>query len=150
MTSIAAANRRNFLRFLAGSPLLARAWAQPSPGILSYAKEALSVMDFYEAAHRAIPPGHWGQLSSGVDDDLTLKANLEAFRHIQLRPHRLVDVSKLDTTVELFGTTWQTPIFLCPVGGQKAYNPEGEVAVARAAKTKKTMQVLSTATSSSV
>jgi isopentenyl diphosphate isomerase/L-lactate dehydrogenase-like FMN-dependent dehydrogenase len=45
---------------------------------------------------------------------------------------------------------WQTPIFLCPVGGQKAYNPEGEVAVARAARAKKTMQILSTATASSV
>ena len=150
MTNTVSSNRRNFLRFLAGSPLLARAWAQQSPGVLASAKDALSVMDFYEAAHRAIPPGHWGQLSSGVDDDLTLKANLGAFKHIQLRPHRLVDISRLDTTVELFGTTWQTPIFLCPVGGQKAYNPEGEVAVARAAKAKKTMQILSTATSSSV
>jgi len=150
MTNNVSASRRNFLRFLAGSPLLARAWAQTSPPVLTNAKEALSVMDFYETAHRAIPPGHWGQLSSGVDDDLTLKANLEAFKHIQLRPHRLVDVSKLDTTVELFGATWQTPIFLCPVGGQKAYNPDGEVAVARAAKAKKTMQILSTATSSSV
>jgi isopentenyl diphosphate isomerase/L-lactate dehydrogenase-like FMN-dependent dehydrogenase len=117
---------------------------------LANAKDALSVMDSYETAHRAIPPGHWGQLSSGVDDDLTLKANMDAFKHIQLRPHRLVDVSKLDTTVELFGTLWQTPIFLCPVGGQKAYNPDGEVAVARAAKAKKTMQILSTATSLSV
>lgn len=150
MTNTVSASRRNFLRFLAGSPLLARAWAQQPPGVLASAKEALSVMDFYETAHRAIPPGHWGQLSSGVDDDLTLKANLEAFKHIQLRPHRLVDVSKLDTTVELFGAIWQMPIFLCPVGGQKAYNPEGEVAVARAAKAKKTMQILSTATSSSV
>ena len=150
MTNNGSASRRNFLRFLAGSPLLARAWGQQSPGLPASPKEALSVMDFYEPAHRAIPPGHWGQLSSGVDDDLTLKANMEAFKHIQLRPHRLVDVLKLDTTVELFGTTWQTPIFLCPVGGQKAYNPDGEVAVARAAKTKRTMQILSTATSSSV
>lgn len=150
MTYTVYANRRNFFRFLAASPLLARAWAQQSPAALASAKDALSVMDFYEPAHRAIPPGHWGQLSSGVDDDLTLKANLDAFKHIQLRPHRLVDVSKLDTTVELFGATWQTPIFLCPVGGQKAYNPEGEVAVARAAKAKKTMQILSTVTSSPV
>ncbi len=150
MTDTTSESRRAFFRFLAASPLVARAWAQASPQILASAKDALSVMDFYEPAHRAIPPGHWGQLSSGVDDDLTLKANLEGYKHIQLRPHRLVDVSKLDTTVELFGTTWQTPIFLCPVGGQKAYNPEGEVAVARGAKAKKTMQILSTATSSPV
>lgn len=143
-------HRRNFLRFLAGSPFFARAWGQQQPAELKSAKDALEVMDFYEPAHRAIPPGHWGQLSSGVDDDLTLRANLDAFKHIQLRPHRLVDVSKIDMGVELFGVRWQTPIFLCPVGGQRAYNPDGEVAVARAAKAKKTTQILSTATSSSV
>lgn len=150
MTNMMSAHRRSFLRFLAGSPLLAKAWAQQGSGVLESAKDALSVMDFYEPAHRAIPPGHWGQLSSGVDDDLTLRANMDAFKRIQLRPHRLAEISNVDMTVELFGAKWQTPIFLCPVGGQKAYNPEGEVAVARAARAKKTMQILSTATASSV
>ncbi len=107
-------------------------------------------MDFEELAHKALPPAHWGYMASGVDDDLTLKANREAFRHIQLRPRKLVDVSKPDLKVELFGKTWETPIFLCPVGGQKMFNPEGEVAVARAAKAKGHLQILSTVTSSPI
>ncbi len=143
-----ARNRRRFLRFLAGSPLLARAWAQrqaaPSP------KDVISVMDFEELARKALPPAHWGYMASGVDDDLTLKADREGFQHFELRPRRLVDVSKPDMSIELFGTKWETPIFLCPVGGQKMFHPEGEVAVGRAAKVKNTLQILSTATSSPV
>lgn len=51
---------------------------------------------------------------------------------------------------QLFGVTWDSPIFLCPVGEQKAFHPEGELAVARAAKAKNALQILSTVTSSSV
>jgi isopentenyl diphosphate isomerase/L-lactate dehydrogenase-like FMN-dependent dehydrogenase len=85
-----------------------------------------------------------------VDDDATLKANHEAYRHIELRPRRLVDVRVIDTRVDLFGTTWETPIFLCPVGSQRAFYAEGELATARAAKSKRTLQILSTVTSTGV
>ena len=135
-----------FTRFLAASPLLARSWAGESAPLAS-PKDALNVMDFEELAHRALPPAHYGYMATGVDDDLTVKANREAFKHIQLRPRRLVDVSKADLRVELFGTTWDTPIFICPVGHQKMFHPEGELAVARAAQAKKSLQILSTVTS---
>jgi isopentenyl diphosphate isomerase/L-lactate dehydrogenase-like FMN-dependent dehydrogenase len=143
-------NRRRFLQFLAGSPLLSRAWAQQPQPPLAAAKDALNVMEFEEMAHRALPPAHWGYMASGVDDDATLKANIGAFKHIQLRPRRLVDVSKTDLHTDLFGVTWDSPIFICPVGGQRAFHPEGEVAVARAAQSKKALQILSTVTSTPV
>jgi 4-hydroxymandelate oxidase len=149
MINSPAANRRAFLRFLAGSPLLSRAWAQQSASSAG-AKDIISVMDFEDLAHKALPPAHWGYMASGVDDDLTLKANREAFRHIQLRPRKLVDVSKPDLQIDLFGRTWETPIFLCPVGGQRMFNADGEVAVARAAKAKGHLQILSTVTSTPV
>jgi 4-hydroxymandelate oxidase len=145
-----ASSRRKFLRFLAASPLLADMRGQAPPLTLHSAKDALNVMDFEEAAHRALPPAHWGYMASGVDDDLTLKTNLAAFKHIQLVPRRLVDVSKTDLGTEIFGTVWDAPIFICPVGGQKMFNPEGEVAVARAARSKKALQILSTVTSTPV
>jgi isopentenyl diphosphate isomerase/L-lactate dehydrogenase-like FMN-dependent dehydrogenase len=143
-------SRRRFLRYIAASPLLAHVRAQGPPVTLSTAKDALTVMDFEELARKALPPAHLGYMASGVDDDLTLRANMAAFKRIQLRPRRLVDVSKVDTSIELFGTTWESPIFLCPVGGQKMFNPDGEVAVARAAKSKNALQVLSTVTTYSV
>ena len=143
-------NRRQFLRFLAGSPLLAPLASGQQPPPLADAKDALSVMDFAEPAHHALAPAHWGYLATGVDDNATLEANFAGFRRIQLRPRRLVDVSKVDLKTELFGTVWDSPLFLCPVGYQKAFHPQGEVAVARAAQTTKSLQVLSTVTSTPV
>jgi 4-hydroxymandelate oxidase len=149
---VARCDRRRLLQWLAASPLLAAAsaWAQQGPLSLETADDAISLMDFEEAARRVLPPAHWGYMASGVDDDLTVKANREGFQRFQLRPRRLVDVSRVDIRTEIFGTTWDTPIFLCPVGGQKMFHREGEVAVARAAAAKTTLQVLSTATSATV
>ena len=143
-------DRRLFLQFLAASPLFAAAaWAQQS-ATPATAADVLTVMDFEEAARRVLSPAHWGYMASGVDDDLTVKRNREGFARFGLRPRRLVDVSKIDTSVEVFGSTWATPIFLCPVGGHRMFHAEGEVAVARAARAKNTVQVLSTATSTPV
>jgi len=147
-------DRRQFLRFVAASAVVtpaARAWAQQLLGarelaLPASAKEFLQVMDFEEAARRALPPAHWGYMATGVDDDRTLRANVEAFRRIGLRPRRLVDVSKADLRVEVFGATWETPIFLCPVGGQRAFHAEGELATARAARARRHTMMLSSAT----
>jgi len=152
-------NRREFFQFLAASTVLTpsmRALAQQlaessdQPGVIMNTKDALQVMDFEEAARRALPPGHWGYLASGVDDDLTLRANVEAFRHIGLRPRRLVDVSNPDLSTEVFGVRWETPLFVCPVSGQRAFHPQGEMATAAAAKAKRHTMILSTLTTYSV
>lgn len=150
-------DRRRFLKYLAASPLAALpavAWQSSSSQFpippLASPKDAFSVMDFEDAARRALPTAHFGYMASGVDDDLTLRANREGFQHIELRSRRLLDVSHVDTKVEIFGTTWDSPIFICPTGAQKMFNPDAEVATARAAKAKGALQILSTVTSFSV
>jgi len=153
MISATSSSRRNFLRFLASSPALA--WAQQtSPeersAVIESAKDALSVKDFEEIAQHKLPPAHWGYVSSGVDENATYRANLAGFQRIELRPHRLVDIAKTDTRVELFGATFDSPIFLCPLSGQKMFHPDGETASARAARGKNALQILSTQTSTSV
>ena len=145
--------RREFLRFVAASPYVAalggvRAFA--GDDVIASPADALSVLDFEEAAHRKVLPGHWAYMKSGVDDDATLRANREGYSHIQLRPRRLRDATKVDLRVQLFGTEYASPIFLCPTGGEKSFHPDGEVAVARAAKARNTLQVLSTAASTGV
>ena len=153
--------RRAFIRFLAASPLyaglghLGRSFADtPAPhsdeGLIARAGDALDVFDFEPVAHRNIPPAHWGYLVSGVDGEDTLRANREAYSHYQLQARRMVDVSKMDTSIELFGTTFKSPIILCPLGAQKAFHPEGEIAVAKAARARGHLQILSTVTSTGV
>jgi isopentenyl diphosphate isomerase/L-lactate dehydrogenase-like FMN-dependent dehydrogenase len=141
-------NRRRFLAFLASSPVLLA--QQNADLLIKDPKEALNVMDFEATARQALPPAHFGYMSTGVDDDATLKANRAGFSRIQLRPRRLVDVTHVDTRTEIFGTTWETPIGLAPIGNQKAFHAEGELLVARAARAKHSLQILSTATNTSV
>jgi len=166
-------DRRQFLRFLAASPLLASAGFTIDPfnlvprqntidaslletldktggNVITSADQALDVMEFEPAARKVLPPAHFGYLATGVDDDATVRANSDGFKNVQIRSRRLVNVEKLDTSVRIFGTTWPTPIFLCPVSSMKAFHPDGEVAAARAAHTKNHLQILSTVASSSV
>src|ERR1700674_2246058 len=151
-------HRRAFLQFLAGSPYVAAlggigTFAQRAPEIaevIGDPKEAFNVMDFEEAARRKVLPGHWAYMVSGVDDDATVRANRNGYTHVQLRPRRLRDATKVDMRTDLFGTVYNSPIFTCPTGGEKFFNPDGELAVARATKARGTMQMLSTSTSTGV
>src|ERR1700752_201382 len=109
--------RRESLKFLAASPYVAAlggvtAFLEQSglaqdtretSEVIASPAQALNVFDFEEAAHRKVQPGHWAYMASGVDDDGTLHANREAFKHIELRPRRLRDATKVDMHVDLFG-----------------------------------------------
>lgn len=168
--------RRRFLRMLLASPLFAgshcfsksltnlltidvipeaKALAglellQQNGDVISSPDQAFDVMDFEPAARKALPPAHFGYLASGVDEDGTVRANREGYLHIQIRPRRLVNVETVDMSVRLFGTTWSSPIVICPVSSQKAFHPEGDIAVARAARVKGHLQILSTVATSSI
>lgn len=146
-------NRRAFLKFLAASPLFANvpAIAQVlQENSIQKAADALDVFDLEAAARQVLPPAHWGYMATGVDGEDTLKANREAFSRYHLRVRRFIDVSRIDMSMELFGTKFNSPIALCPVGSQRAFNSEGEVASARAARTRGHLQILSTQTSLAV
>jgi len=164
-----ATSRRKFLQFLAASPLLAgsdlAAMAAETPSrlpdpmvwaprnldkLISSPKEAINIFDFEPVAAKNIPPAHFGYMASGIDDEVTLRANREGFLKYQLRPRRLVDVSKVDMSTEILGVKYDSPIIIAPSGGHKAYHPDGEPAVARAAKTGDHLQILSTNASTSI
>src|ERR1700686_1828368 len=161
--------RRQFLKFLSGSPLLAipgfAAWAAETPSrfpdpiiwapfnpqdLIASPKDAINVFDFEPVARRNVPPAHFGYMASGIDDEVTLRANREDFLKFQLMPRRLNDVSKVDTSIELFGTRYDSPIFVCPTGANQFFHPDGELAVARAARAGNHLQVLSTSSNFSV
>ena len=163
-------HRRRFLQFLAGSPLAAavgNAFPQallpgnklPDPlmwgpldasKLIKDPKQAINVFDFEPVMRQNVPPAHFGYMASGMDDEVTLRANREDFLKFQLRPRRLVDVSKVDMSVDILGTRYPSPIVVAPVGGQKAFHAEGEIATAKGAKAGNHLMILSTATTSSV
>jgi hypothetical protein len=134
-SDIKAESRRRFLKFASSSPLLAwpglAALAVDDPirwapmnteHLIASPKDAINVFDFEPVASKNIPPAHFGYMASGIDDEVTLRANREGFLKFQLRPRRLVDVSKVDTSVDILGVRYASPIIVAPVGGQKAFH----------------------------
>jgi isopentenyl diphosphate isomerase/L-lactate dehydrogenase-like FMN-dependent dehydrogenase len=112
--------------------------------LVESAQEAINVWDFERVAHANNLPEHWAYLHMGVDDFETRRANREGFQRLMLRPRRLgPDVSKLDTSVQLFGRQWNTPLFLCPVAALEAYHTEGESGAGRAARKHNVLQMQS-------
>jgi 4-hydroxymandelate oxidase len=179
----ARAARRNFLRYLAASPLAATPGFAPglaallasvpaasraqsydalrganvatgSDGIITSPHEAINVFEFEPAAKKALfaqgAPTHWGYLQSGVDGDVTRDVNHTAYAQYNIRVQRLVDARKVDTSVKVFGETWGSPIFCCPVSSLGAFNAEAGVAVARAAGKRKHQMILSTVDNASI
>ncbi len=154
-------SRRAFLRFVASSPLVSLLGipacnsrsARTTPEAierLASSGDAINVFDFETTARAVLPPAHFGYLATGVDDDGTLRANREGFERIALRARRLVDVSNIDMSIDLLGERWETPIILSPVGSQKAFHAEGELAVSQASNAMGHHQILSTVTTTSV
>ena len=166
-----AASRRKFLQFIAASTALGYAdklafaetllpksklpdpmiWAPLEPAnLIKSPKEAINVFDFEPVMRQNVPPAHFGYMASGIDDEVTLRANREGFLKFQLRPRRLVDVSKVDMTTDILGVKYASPIMIAPTGGHKAYHLDGEEGVAKAAKAGNHLMILSTQTSTGV
>jgi isopentenyl diphosphate isomerase/L-lactate dehydrogenase-like FMN-dependent dehydrogenase len=159
-----AASRRRFLQFLAASPLFAHSalaeglrpsdpveWApRDLDKLIADPAQALDVFDFEPVMKKNVPPAHFGYMATGVDDEMTLHANREAFRKFELRPRRLVDVSKVDISADILGTKYDSPIVVAPTGSNRAFHPDGEIAVAKAAKAGNHLQILSTVATTSI
>jgi len=170
MTSevVRTASRRRFLQYLAASPLVASSglpvyagdaplklpdpmiWAPRGLEPIKSPKEAINVFDFEPAAFKNVPPAHFGYMASGIDDEVTLRANREGFLKFQLRPRRLNDVSKVDMSVDIFGSKYDSPVFISPTGGNQFFHEDGEVAVAKAARSGNHLHILSTSSNFSV
>jgi isopentenyl diphosphate isomerase/L-lactate dehydrogenase-like FMN-dependent dehydrogenase len=97
-----------------------------------------------------VPPAHFGYMATGVDDEVTLRANREGFLKFELRPRRLVDVSKIDMSVEIFGQKFDSPVVIAPTGSNRAFHVDAEIAVAKAARAGNHLQILSTVATTSI
>jgi 4-hydroxymandelate oxidase len=112
--------------------------------------QVLNVAEFEALARAKLPPAHFGYIATGVDDDRTVSLNHDAYSHIEIRSRRFFDVSKLDTRCSVLGSVWKQPLYFSAVSSMRAFHPEAEVAVARAAASREIQMMLSTGASSSV
>jgi 4-hydroxymandelate oxidase len=153
--------RRALLGAITALPAIgSRGWAQSATSTakafskdadpITSANQVLNVMEFEPLAREALPPAHFGYIATGADDDQTVARNHDAFAHYEIRVRRFNDVSKLDTTTTVFGAKWSMPLYLSAVSSQRAFHADGEIGVARAAKSRSIELMLSTGTSASL
>jgi L-lactate dehydrogenase (cytochrome) len=93
----------------------------------------VSVADLRAMARRRLPRGVFDYIDGGAEDERTLAANVEAYARTTFRPRVLRDVGEVDPSTTLLGRPLPMPLVLAPTGFTRIADPEGELAVARAA-----------------
>lgn len=151
-------SRRTLVGGLTALPVfLPRAMAEEPPTPLrqfwraparpTSADQVLNVMDFEALARDALPPAHFGYIATGADDDRTVVRNHEAFADYEIRARRFNDLRHLTTALSVFGTAWPSPLYTSAVSAMRAFHPDAELAVARAAKSRSMQLMLSNGSS---
>lgn len=111
---------------------------------------AASVGDLRRIAQRRLPHGVFDYIDGGAEDERTLRNNSDAFGRIEFRPRVLRSVSSIDTSTTLLGRPLPFPLVLAPTGFTRIADPQGELAVARAAERADLPYTLSTLSTRSI
>ena len=92
------------------------------------ASAPINLLEYEPAARERLSQMAYDYIAGGAGDEITLRRNRDCFDEILLKPRVLVDVSKIDTRLELFGQQLDFPILLAPCAYHKVVHPEGEIA----------------------
>jgi lactate 2-monooxygenase len=104
--------------------------------------------DLEAQAQAALPPSVLSYVAGGAGDETTQRANVSAFQRWALIPRMMVSPTKRDLSVDLFGLTLPSPLFMASVGviGLCAQDGHGDLATARAAAKSGVPMIASTLT----
>src|SRR3954453_19942611 len=94
---------------------------------------AASVADLRRIAKRRLPGGVFDYIDGGAEDERTMAANEAAFTGVTYRPRVLQGLQSVDPTTTILGRSLAYPLVLAPTGFTRIADPQGELAVARAA-----------------
>jgi (S)-mandelate dehydrogenase len=96
--------------------------------------KAINIEDLRRLAKARLPRAIFDFFDGGAEDEVTLRDNRAAFERVRLLPRVLVDVSKVDTAIDLFGKRTALPLAIAPTGGISAGRYGAELILARSAK----------------
>ncbi len=104
----------------------------------------INVFEYEQLAAAKVDLPAWDFYQGGSEDEITLRANREAFQRIRLRPRVLVNVSTCDLRSSVLGIPVSMPVLIAPTAGHGMAHPEAESATVQAANAAKTLMVVST------
>jgi 4-hydroxymandelate oxidase len=114
------------------------------PAIARLPDGVVTLSDHEAHARTRLDDNAWAYFSGGAADELTLRANRNAWDQLPLLPRVLQPLAGGHTRVTLLGRTLAHPILLAPVAYQRLAHPDGELATAHAAAALGAGLVLST------
>src|SRR5690349_10325442 len=94
---------------------------------------AASVADLRRIARRRLPGGVFDYIDGAAEDERTLAANERAFANVSFRPRVLRGLDRVDIASAVLTKPVSYPLVLAPTGFTRIADPQGELAVARAA-----------------
>ena len=112
--------------------------------------DAVTVNDFIPRAKATLPKATFEYITTGSEDEVTLRDNVEAFRRMRVLPPLLHGVSEVDLSTSVLGQQVSMPIVLAPVAGLRLFHRDGGMGSARAAETMGTIAVSSSSVGNSV
>ncbi len=117
----------------------------PPPAIRQTLPEGVvSLADHERHAQGVLDEAVWAYFNGGAADEITLRANTQAWQHMALLPRVLRPLAGGHTRVNLLGREWPHPIGVAPMAYQRLAHPHGEQATALAAAALGAALVLST------
>lgn len=114
------------------------------PALAQLPAGVVTLADHEAHARAQLDAKAWAYFSGGAADEITLRANRNAWDQLQLQPRVLRPLAGGHTRVQLLGRTLAHPMLLAPVAYQRLAHPDGELATAHAAAAQETGLVLST------
>jgi 4-hydroxymandelate oxidase len=88
--------------------------------------------------------------ATGAGNEVTLRANVDAWQSLRLRPRVLRDVATVSTQATVLGTSIETPVIVAPMALQRLLHPDGELEMRRAAAAAGALAVFSTRSSTPI
>ena len=113
-------------------------------------ERAVNLDDIRKLARRYLPKIAFDFIEGGVDDELGLRRNREAFERYSIVPRYLTDVSTLDHTTEVLGQTFAHPFGISPMGLAGLFRPNADLMLAEAAAAANIPYLMSSASNNSI
>lgn len=133
---VASLTRRGALGGLAGVAGSALLRSQQDPfrdhSRVPAIEEMVHAIDFEPVAFAKLPRQAYDYTAYGVEGEFTLRRNRQAFDWVELIPRGVVDVSSLDTSLEILGMKMAFPLMAAPTAAHAELHPDGEMATHQA------------------
>lgn len=144
-----------------GASGLNRPYTTPDPNAFTaYQREIYSSLrnpqfstkpaEWEALARSVVPSGNFGYVYGSASTGKTHSFNTAAFDRYRLRPRMLVNATRRELRVDLFGTTYKSPLLVAPIGVQNIMHSDAEEATARACHKLGIPMILSSAATRSI